>query len=631
MVMYRLKFSSLDGLFRSRDAFGALAQYVAAACLFVSLFSWHPAALAISCPNFNYDLRSQDAINSFPGGCDVVGGDVIISGSEITSIDALRDIRFIEGNLIVRDNPMLLTLEGLGSLKSISGGLDIHGNQRLSNLDGLASLSGVDGYVYVYGNAALTDIKRLSGLTSVGTGPVGGTLNVSSNAALRSLDGLENITLIGSDLYINNNDLIRSLEGLANLGFVGRDVALSQSKRLVSLQGLEQLATIGRDLTIRENDTLPDLNGLTRLSTVGRNLTIKFNDNLSQIDALRNVRVVPGDLELNYNANLIHLNGLINLTRVGGKFWLVNNYRLGDIAGLRNLSSVGLDKSWDPSNYYSGLHIAYNADHLEDLEGLTGLTQIGGNLVIRSNWALRNLDGLVSLASISNDLYIINNSTLSDCNGLAPTLGWPNGPPEDSVEGFISIENNATGCDSVSDIILSFDSEVKITEAYIGLLGRAPDPAGLAYWSVQLESMVRAGQNADIALKKLTNDITLSPEWIGGTSSNGSYQSAAESVVARMYINLFSRQATNADLEYWSLRLTNRSTTESEMVVLLTRAANEAGNADSIVLGYKRQAASYYAARVPQERFNRSSARQAVENVIDAQSLLASKNFSDNL
>ena len=624
--MYRLKFSSLDGLFRSRDAFGALAQYVAAACLFVSLFSWHPAALAISCPNFNYDLRSQDAIDSFPGGCDVIGGDLTISGSDITSIDALREIRFVEGNLIVRDNSVLSSLKGLENLQGISGGLDVHGNGRLSNLDGLSSLANVDGYVYVYGNAALTDIKRLSGLTSVG-----GTLNVSSNGALRSLNGLENITSIGSDLYINNNDLIRSLEGLANLGFVGRDVNLSQSKGLVSLQGLEQLATIGRDLTIRENDTLPDLNGLSGLSTLGRNLTIKFNDNLNQIDALRNVRAVPGDLELNYNPSLEHLNGLISLTRVGGKFWLVSNYRLGDIAGLRNLSSVGLDKSWDPSDYYSGLHIAYNADLLTDLEGLTGLTQVGGNLVIRSNWALRNLDGLVSLASISNDLYIINNSTLSDCNGLAPTLGWPNGPPEDSVEGFISIENNATGCDSVSDIILSFDSEVKITEAYIGLLGRAPDPAGLAYWSVQLESMVRAGQNADIALKKLTNDITLSPEWIGGTSSNGSYQSAAESVVARMYINLFSRQATNADLEYWSLRLTNRSTTESEMVVLLTRAANEAGNADSIVLGYKRQAASYYAARVPQERFNRSSARQAVENVIDAQSLLASKNFSDNL
>ena len=630
MLVHSLKFSLVSGFTRVKNTFLAVTLRVAAASLAVSLLSWHPAALAISCPNFNYELRSQDAIDSFPGGCDVVGGDVIISGSEITNINALRNIRFIEGNLIVRDNPVLLTLEGLGSLKGISGGLDIHGNQRLSNLDGMASLSSVDGYVYVYGNAALADIKRLSGLTSVGNGPIGGTLNVSSNAALRSLDGLENINLIGSDLYINNNDLIRSLEGLANLSFVGRDVNLSQSKGLVSLRGLERLANIGRDLTIEENDALVHLDGLDGLSTLGRNLTLMWNWSLEQIDALRNIRVIPGDLYLHYNPELINLNGMTNLTRVGGKFWLVYNFGLEDIVGLRNLSSVGLDKTWSPSDFSSGFHIAYS-DNLIDLEGLTGLTQIGGNLSIQFNDLLSNVDGLSSLASISNDLYVRMNWSLSNCNGLAPVLGLPNEPPQDGVQGIVTIEFNGYGCDSVDDIDLSFDSEVNITEAYIGLLGRAPDPAGLAYWSSQLAARVRAGQSTDIALKKLTNDITLSPEWIGGTSSNGSYQSAAESVVARMYINLFSREATEADLEYWSLRLTNRSTTESEMVVLLTRAANEAGNADSIVLGYKRQAAAYYAARVPQERFNRASARQAVENVVDAQSLLASKNFSDNL
>ena len=55
-------------------------------------------------------------------------------------------------------------------------------------------------------------------------------------------------------------------------------------------------------------------------------------------------------------------------------------------------------------------------------------------------------------------------------------------------------------------------SEIKVTEAYIGLLGRAPDPAGLAYWAGELDA---AGGTTD-AMKKLTNDITLSAEWDAG-------------------------------------------------------------------------------------------------------------------
>jgi len=211
-------------------------------------------------------------------------------------------------------------------------------------------------------------------------------------------------------------------------------------------------------------------------------------------------------------------------------------------------------------------------------------------------------------------------------------LGWPYGPPYDSVGGSIYIEANDVGCTSVEDIFFTFESEVKITEAYIGLLGRAPDPAGLAYWSGELQSLVASGQNVDIALKKLTNDITLTPEWIGGGGSSGSaYQSAAESVVANMYSNLFSRAATSNDLAYWSVELTSRRVTESEMVVLLIQGAQSKGNADSEVLGFKREAASYYVSKVPQAKFNRNDATAAVNGVYDALTLQASKDATDRL
>ena len=59
-------------------------------------------------------------------------------------------------------------------------------------------------------------------------------------------------------------------------------------------------------------------------------------------------------------------------------------------------------------------------------------------------------------------------------------------------------------------------SEIKVIEAYIGLLGRAPDPAGLAYWAGELDA---AGGTTD-AMKKLTNDITLNDEWTSGTQGS---------------------------------------------------------------------------------------------------------------
>ena len=290
---------------------------------------------------------------------------------------------------------------------------------------------------------------------------------------------------------------------------------------------------------------------------------------------------------------------------------------LQSLGGLSPVSSLG------------SLHIENN-DSLLNLDSLSNLVTVNGYLYLRNNDLLADLNGLVNLNKVYGTLHVIFNYRLADCRGLAPLLGYPNG--SDSVDLGIYIYGNSQGCNSSKDILLAFESDAKITEAYIGLLGRAPDPAGLEYWSNELQSLVSQGQNVDIALKKLTNDITLTPEWIGGGGSGGSAgQSAAEAVVSSMYINLFSRQATAADRAYWSAELTNRRVTESEMVVLLIQGAQSNGNTDSQVLEFKRQAASYYVLKVPHSRFSRTSATEAVRNVYDEDTLWDSKRATDRL
>lgn len=178
--------------------------------------------------------------------------------------------------------------------------------------------------------------------------------------------------------------------------------------------------------------------------------------------------------------------------------------------------------------------------------------------------------------------------------------------------------------------------EIQVTEAYIGLLGRAPDPAGLAYWVAQLDAAVAAGQDATLALKKLTNDIANSTEFTTGTigtqvpASGNPSQAQADSIVTSLYNNLFERAPTAADLTYWTAQLTGGSTTAPEMTLnLITAAKANAKTTDADVLGYKQEAATYYVEKVPQASFTKGSATDSVKDVSGPITLSDSKTATD--
>jgi hypothetical protein len=214
-----------------------------------------------------------------------------------------------------------------------------------------------------------------------------------------------------------------------------------------------------------------------------------------------------------------------------------------------------------------------------------------------------------------------------------PVQANPHAPLLDNtpLERTLAVSDNdpVAGLSAIEAAIDLSQSEIQITEVYIGLQGRAPDSGGLAYWANQLDSAIAAGQSRSYAMKKLTNDITLSEEWYAGIGANdGLTQSGAEAIVRAMYLNLFARPATASDVAYWSADLTTGRVTESEMVVLLIVGAQSKGNADSQVLGLKRQAASYYSSNITAASFTRESATEAVADVTDEQSLLASVEYN---
>ena len=112
-------------------------------------------------------------------------------------------------------------------------------------------------------NPALESLAGLENLTSVRF-----ALWISANTALASLDGLESLESVG-ELDIQSNPELTSLAGLRALNAVDGTVFVANNASLSSLDGLENLVSVSLELVIRNNPSLTDCAGLTGLISEG--------------------------------------------------------------------------------------------------------------------------------------------------------------------------------------------------------------------------------------------------------------------------------------------------------------------------------------------------------------------------
>lgn len=164
----------------------------------------------------------------------------------------------------------------------------------------------------------------------------------------------------------------------------------------------------------------------------------------ADVDALgaQGCAVIAGKLAIDFST-ITNLDGLGSITTIWEDLRIVANDRLTNIDGLYNLRWVG-----------DGVRIEDN-DRLTNLDGLASLYR-SGSMFIKSNPWLGNLDGLAKLKKVWGFLVIEYNGSLRDCEGIALLLGWPNGPPDDSVTSTISISRNAYGCSSIAQVLASY-------------------------------------------------------------------------------------------------------------------------------------------------------------------------------
>lgn len=256
------------------------------------------AAPTSVCPGGEFDgsyvVKDVASIDAFAG-CTAVTGDFKIEAPSVISLAGLGGLTRVGGDLVVKNSVGLTSLDGLNSVTSV-GGLIIDGNPALSslaalaaiqapkvrlilisrnpklaNLDGLGGMTGVDWDLNLDRNGALTTITALK-VTSVG-----GSLRLSDNPSLKTLDGLSSLTTVGDGVYITRNSALTSLRGLGALTAVGGVLGFSGNAELRSLDGLGTLASTG-SIYIDGNPRLATLKGMDGLKAlIQKSMTVYGN------------------------------------------------------------------------------------------------------------------------------------------------------------------------------------------------------------------------------------------------------------------------------------------------------------------------------------------------------------------
>lgn len=144
----------------------------------------------------------------------------VISSCGFYNFDGMGNIEGIS-SLTLSYLPNLVSIEGLQAITEMD-------SFKIIACDALQSCNGVQniktlGNLIISGNDSLATLSHFSGLTTLSTSPFysENKFEISSNDALQSLEGFQNITIFKAELYVYGNDELKdfcSLTSLLNVG-----------------------------------------------------------------------------------------------------------------------------------------------------------------------------------------------------------------------------------------------------------------------------------------------------------------------------------------------------------------------------------------------------------------------------
>ncbi len=376
----------------------------------------------------NYRIVNNGALNIyFTLGLLSIGGDLIYENNgSITVLDHYPNLTTIGNNFYIRNNPSLTTFNTFESLTEIGGQFRLDDNDALTDFTVLNSVQTIGGLLDVARNDNLVSFTGLTDLQSTG-----GWISFYNNAALTTVNTFNQLVTAGNGIRFDKNNNLGTIPEFSSLESCNGHLWILEADNLASISGFPNLINVSEQVSIRYNDNLIDISGFDQLTTVNSDVRISNNSQLVTLDALDQLSTIGGELSITINNALVTIAGFNSLTSVAERVDIAFNSSLSTVTGFPSLTSVADDfKFW--SN-----------DALESYTGLNNLQTIGDDLVIFGNAVLTEFNGLGSLVSISNSLSVTSNSMLEDCCVFLPII---------PLSGMVNIANNATGCNSQSEI-----------------------------------------------------------------------------------------------------------------------------------------------------------------------------------
>ncbi len=355
-------------------------------------------------------------------------------------------------DLLSTSNP-IVDLSPLQSLTAVEGTLVINMRNKTIALNGFDSLERIEDNL-VISNGSSFNFGSFGKLSKVG-----GAIELSSvavenftgfdqleevgdfnvlNSELNSFKGLKNLKNIEKSLFVNNVSRLENLEGLNNLARIGGSLNIN-GPNFINYKGLSRLKTVdGLIVFGRDMDAFTGFTGLESLESItGSNGLALDKVNILTLQGLDNLQEVS-NLFLT-NTTLQNLESLSNLTSIGGDVMIKGNSNLVNLEGLNSVISISGD-----------LDFSY-VNNLLSLQGLEELRTIGGFLSIVYNEKLNDLSDLGNVESISGQLSIFQNQSLSECC-IIPSL-------VEATKSDVDIAFNAPACSSLEAIVVNCAEE----------------------------------------------------------------------------------------------------------------------------------------------------------------------------
>lgn len=334
-------------------------------------------------------LKSQEEVHEFGGkkygkiqGSLVLGID-FETESDIVDLTPLYELSEITGSFEIQKT-LISSLGDLENLKRVGLDLIIMNNPELKTIGNQGQFEEIGRMVMILSNAQLTSLQGLEMITELET------LSLGTNASLQTLEGINGLKKLRSNLFIVNNHALLEISSLQSIEEIGHYLQITHNSVLPSLEGLHNVRLVGGGLSLYGLHELIDLSGLRSIEEVGLQIEIYENDKLTSIDTFHNLSAVNGNLLIYNCQNLTSIDGLQNIEKIDGDLWVYLNSKIGNV------------------------------------DGFSGLKHISGGLYLFQNDALSNLDGFTNLETVVLNFQITNNHNLSDLCGITTAvLNYP--------------------------------------------------------------------------------------------------------------------------------------------------------------------------------------------------------------